>query len=257
MKKIIFIFVLLSLASNASSLHSHIKISSENSWFFPSLDSNDNARMSSCPINMYPQENGDLNDLPNEFWKTWEINPIYQISNLGRVKSIERKFQFNWKGVAIKIRHNKEKIICQKKSSRRGNYFLVVIYLDRAKKKTFFTHILVAKLFVDNPERKPNVNHIDGDKFNNKADNLEWVTPKENSRHAAMLGLMRGWPCTPVHKINLQTGKIIESYPTIKDAGLKNGISVYWVECACENIVRKRSSPLQDGISFIYQNKTT
>lgn len=57
--------------------------------------------------------------------------------------------------------------------------------------KTVCVHILVARAFVDNPRLLKEVNHKDGNKLNNSADNLEWVTRSENILHAISTGLQR------------------------------------------------------------------
>ena len=66
-------------------------------------------------------------------------------------------------------------------------YMKIHMTLDRVR-VNFKVHRLVAGAFVPNPEQKPQVNHIDGDKRNNRADNLEWVTNLENMRHAINAG---------------------------------------------------------------------
>lgn len=71
-----------------------------------------------------------------------------------------------------------------KNQNSRNNYQTVTLYSDEKKSKKFRVHRLVALLFLDNPENKPDVNHKDGVKTNNHFSNLEWVTVAENNVHA-------------------------------------------------------------------------
>ena len=74
------------------------------------------------------------------------------------------------------------------KCINRHGYYTVGIKIN-GKSKSIIVHRLIAKAFIPNPDNKPQVNHIDGNKLNNSAVNLEWVTNKENSEHAIFNGL--------------------------------------------------------------------
>jgi len=73
----------------------------------------------------------------------------------------------------------------------KGGGYLTLTLCEDGKKDTVLIHRLVALSFLENPENKPCVNHIDGNKINNSVDNLEWCTHKENTRHAMETGLRR------------------------------------------------------------------
>lgn len=114
-----------------------------------------------------------LDDLDGEIWKPIAgYEELYHESNYGRTKSF-------WKG--------KAKIL---NPSMRRDYLCVTLSKDN-KPKHFQVHRLVAQAFVPNPEGKPQVNHIDGCKFNNFVGNLEWATQSENQQHAVDTGLRK------------------------------------------------------------------
>ena len=119
-----------------------------------------------------------------EIWKDIEnYEGLYQVSNLGRVKSLPRKriTPTGWPYLS------KEKILTPK--LRKDGYLEISLY-TKGKSKSYFIHRLVAQAFIPNTESKPQVNHIDGDKTNNQVNNLEWATREENMQHAFKTGLI-------------------------------------------------------------------
>ena len=79
----------------------------------------------------------------------------------------------------------------KKQQTDKYGYRKVMLY-DKGRIKNAFVHRLVAKAYIDNPENKAQINHIDGNKTNNHKNNLEWCTNSENTQHAYNNGLMVG-----------------------------------------------------------------
>jgi isopenicillin N synthase-like dioxygenase len=106
--------------------------------------------------------------IKNKIWKKINYMPNYLISNFGDV---------------INIKTNKT----LKHQIKKGYHRLEVTTIYG--RKHFFVHRLVAKAFIPNPENKPQVNHINGNKNDNSVENLEWCTNYENAHHAIDKGL--------------------------------------------------------------------
>lgn len=123
-----------------------------------------------------------IEDLDGEIWKTIKEFPYYQVSNLGRIKMLEKK-KWGGKGWYIK------KSSIRRQSIGTTGYYMIMFECDY-KKRGFRTHRLIAEAFIPNPENKPFINHKDGNKLNNSIDNLEWCTPRENIMHARETGLV-------------------------------------------------------------------
>lgn len=89
------------------------------------------------------------------------------------------------------VRNLKTKEIKKSRAGGTSAYLLCQIYLTKGKRKNYLVHRLVAKYFIPNLYNKEQVNHIDGNKLNNHINNLEWLTPKENMKHAFDIGLYK------------------------------------------------------------------
>lgn len=124
-------------------------------------------------------------EMEREIWKDIEgYEGYYQVSNFGNLRSLERYLPRADGGV-YKVASKQLKT-----PINRDGYPTVRLYKNR-KATSLKVHRLVAITFIPNHQNKKVINHIDGDKTNNKIDNLEWVTHKENTLHAYKTGLKK------------------------------------------------------------------
>lgn len=175
-------------------------------------------------------------------WRPIEGYPDYMVSNYGDVYRKEKDFIDK----AGRHLHHTERIFWNEEQSKYGGNNgegYLGVHLIGGKK---YTHRLAAEAFIPNPDNKPQVNHIDGNTFNNycgckeknyEDSNLEWVTGKENMEHASKHGLinrdseLRKTQCAknrekvdytkimrPVVQINPETGEAIAEYESITKA---------------------------------------
>lgn len=148
----------------------------------------------------------DSLQLPDEVWEVIQECPDYSISNLGRVKRHKR----------IDIVKGGERIIPERILNVRESDEYYEVNLRSGTINIFRTiHRLVATAFISNPDNLPQVNHKDGNKHNNKVENLEWVSHLENQYHAINNGLWKnpekGKRRPPVKVKLIETDEIFEN----------------------------------------------
>lgn len=164
-----------------------------------------------------------------EIWKDIaSYEGLYQISNLGNVRSIKYS----------------NKIRLKKPTANKG-YMYVMLYKNN-EHKTMALHRLVASEFIENKANKPEVNHIDGNRANNVLSNLEWVTRSENNIHSYKK-LNRRAPCLgvfgkdhasskPILQIEKTDESIIKEWPSHRDAYRELGICYKGISACCRNL---------------------
>ena len=155
---------------------------------------------------------------------------LYKVSNLGRVRSLDRKVHNYLK---------KGRILRQ--SIMKEGYCTVALCMDT--QNTVLVHRLVAEAFIQNLENKPQVNHKNCKKTDNNLENIEWCTRSENMKHAFKNGLLtipstlgrRGYDW-PVRKDIIQytiDGEFIKEYPSAVEASRDTGIGRSNINSVC------------------------
>jgi hypothetical protein len=107
------------------------------------------------------------------------------------------------------------------------------------KGKKFKLHRLLAIHFIPNPDNKPEINHIDGNKLNNELSNLEWCTSSENQLHAFRTGLQRTVNKRKVGKYSLD-GELLKVYDSLTDTK-KDGFRPPDICSCCKHLKRHKT----------------
>lgn len=165
-------------------------------------------------------------------WKTLDINQKYVVSNTGLVKRNNRLL---------------------KQENHNSGYLRICLYFgSKSNKKKIFVHRLVGLCFLENNLNYKEINHIDGNKHNNNADNLEWCSHSMNAAHCYKIGLNPN-KCehfrTPVIQKDKQ-GNVIKEYVSITDAELNTGAKNANISKVC--IGERRTA---GGFIWEYKNK--
>lgn len=155
---------------------------------------------------------------------------FYEVSNFGKIRSLDRLVDGRW-GVT----HRKGRILTG--GLDKDGYRLFILSKNGLR-KTHKLHRLIAVTFIENPYGYSQINHKDGNKQNNRVDNLEWVTPQKNIQHAFTLGLNKSSPlnwsiCSKAVLQYTTDGKFIRQFPSMSEVERTLGIKVSRVSACC------------------------
>jgi hypothetical protein len=171
--------------------------------------------------------------MKNEIWKDIEgYEGIYQVSNLGQVRSLDRYTeQVGLQGSTFE-RFRRGTIIKQTPNKR--GYLMVGLYdASVHKKRRLYVHRLVAFAFVPGYSEDKEVNHKDEVITNNHADNLEWITQRENLNYGT-----RGYRVNKNRSVGVEQydteGHLIATFKSMNDAERETGIYRNSIKLCCQ-----------------------
>lgn len=160
---------------------------------------------------MQTNNNKLLDDLEGEIWKDIpDYEGYYQVSNMGRVKSLLRIIQKS----NNRIMTFQPKILSLNKHYKNGYFSVHLRIFDKVERKS--VHRLVGLLFLDAVKDKLEINHIDSNKSNNRYDNLEWVNRREN----------QSFMCKNKNKTSIYTGVHKPNYSRFISTIYHNGKNI-------------------------------
>lgn len=193
--------------------------------------------------------------MKKEIWKDIPgYEGFYQVSDMGKIKGISRtvrrKSVAKNQGEFFTIKEKYKNIL-------RDTYgYEIVGFCKNSKLKTIKVHRIIATAFIPNPENKPQVNHINGFRNDNRIENLEWCTSKENIIHS-FKHLNKNETRFKIEKLNplpiLQfelNGALIKEYPTRAQAEKETGVNQSDI-CKCASLKQKTAG------GFLWKNKIT
>ena len=166
-----------------------------------------------------------------EIWKDIVgYEGLYQISNLGNVRSLN----YNHTG---------------KVGILKGGYnpagYRIVLFNTADKGKNYFTiHRLVAQTFIPNPENKPCIDHINGDRSDNRVENLRWVTQEENQnfplakKNKSQSQINDSKKSKTVLQLDINTGEVINEFPSGKEVERQLGLDQAHISACCNGKAR-------------------
>lgn len=162
-------------------------------------------------------------------WKTIKEFENYEVSSNGDIKRI---CSYD------KNKHLRKEKILKPRINKCG--YLYVILTNNEIRKTLTVHRLIAKAFIPNPENKPQVNHINGIKTDNRIENLEWVTNQENVLKRYEIGIV-GNNYKSVSQYD-KNNRLIRIYKNSYEAEKETGINRGQIGACCRKVPKYKTA---------------